>query len=79
MIEVVLGEGSVKKINDQRKKDGYKEMDSSVALSMLCGITGAYSQVYAKQVFEPLTKTIDDINRQTKKYYNRGKRRYGRY
>ena len=84
MIESLLGEGSIDKLNEQRKKDGYEKIDSSVALNILVGITQAYTTAYANNIMQPLEKSINRIeklnnyNRENKRY-NRGKRRYGRY
>lgn len=82
MIESVLGKGSIEKINEQRKKDGYEEIDSSVALNLLIGIYQTYTSEYTENILQPLEKSINrinDFNRETRRYNNRGKRRYGRY
>ena len=82
IIESVLGKGSIEKINEQRKKDGYKEIDSSVALNLLIGIYQTYTSEYTENILQPLEKSvnrIDNYNRKVGKYNNRGKRRYGRY
>lgn len=83
-IEQVLGEGSVKKINEQRAKDGYEEMDNSVALKILIGIGQAYANEYVNSIMQPLEKSVDRINnynRETRRYNknNRNRGRYGRY
>ena len=80
MIESLLGQGSIEKLNEQRVKDGYKKMDSSVALNLLVGIRQAYINEYTDNIMQPLEKNaerINNFNRRTRKY-NRGKR-YGRY
>lgn len=82
IIESVLGKGSIEKINEQRKKDGYEEIDSSVALNLLIGIYQTYTSEYTENILQPLEKSINRINnfnRETRRYNNRGKRRYGRY
>lgn len=82
MIESVLGKGSIEKINEQRKKDGYEEIDSSVALNLLIGIYQTYTSEYTENILQPFEKSINRINnfnRETRRYNNRGKRRYGRY
>lgn len=82
IIESVLGKGSIEKINEQRKKDGYEEIDSSVALNLLIGIYQTYTSEYTENILQPLEKSINrinDFNRETRRYNNRGKRRYGRY
>lgn len=82
IIESVLGKGSIEKINEQRKKDGYEEIDSSVALNLLIGIYQTYTSEYTENILQPFEKSINRINnfnRETRRYNNRGKRRYGRY
>ena len=85
VIESVLGNGSIDKINEQREKDGYKKMDSTVALNILVGIYQTYMTEYTDNIMQPIEKSIDrmdkinNFNRETKRYNNRGKRRYGRY
>lgn len=82
MIESVLGKGSIEKINEQRKKDGYEEIDSSVALNLLIGIYQTYTSEYTENILQPFEKSINRINnfnRETRRYNNIGKRRYGRY
>lgn len=85
VIESVLGNESIDKINEQREKDGYKKMDSTVALNILVGIYQTYMTEYTDNIMQPIEKSIDrmdkinNFNRETKRYNNRGKRRYGRY
>ena len=82
MIESLLGKCSIEKINEQRKKDGYEEIDSSVALNLLIGIYQTYTSEYTENILQPFEKSINRINnfnRETRRYNNRGKRRYGRY
>ena len=81
MIELVLGEGSVQKINEKRLKDGYKEMDSTIALNMLSEISSIYIKEYTNKIIEPIHKAYNEMNKYSVKrqnYNNRGKR-YGRY
>ena len=84
VIESVLGKDSVNKINEQREKDGYKKMDSKVALNILVGIYQTYMTEYTDSIMQPLEKSINRIDRinnfekKTRRYNNRGKK-YGRY
>ena len=80
MIENLLGQGSIEKLNEQRKKDGYKKIDSSVALNLLVGISQTYIQEYTDNIMQPLEKNADRINKFNRRArkYNRGNR-YGRY
>lgn len=84
MIESLLGEGTIDKLNEQRKKDGYEKIDSAVALNILVGITQTYTTEYANNIMQPLEKSVNRIERlnnynRENRRYNRGKRRYGRY
>ena len=82
MIETLIGEGSVNKLNEQRKKDGYEEIDSTVALNILVGISQTYMNEYTENIMQPLEKNVQRINkynRETRKYNNRNRGRYGRY
>ena len=82
MIESLIGDGSINKLNEQREKDGYEKIDSSVALKILLGISQAYTTEYTNNIMQPFEESmnrINSFNRETKRYNNRGKRRYGRY
>jgi len=82
MIESLLGEGSIKKLNEQRKKDGYKEIDSTIALNILVAITQTYTNSYTDKIMQPLENNISRINRynrETRRYSNRKRGKYGRY
>lgn len=82
IIEVLLGKGAISKLNEQRKKDGYKEIDSVVALNILAGISQVYVNEYMNNIMQPFEKNIervDNYNRRTRRYNNRNRGRYGRY
>lgn len=82
MIESLIGEGSINKINEKREKDGYGKIDSTVALNILLGISQQYIAERTENMMQPFEKSINRINnfnRETRRYNNRGKRRYGRY
>lgn len=82
MIESLIGEGSINKINEKREKDGYGKIDSTVALNILVGISQQYIAEYTDNIMQPFEKSmnrINNFNRETRRYNNRGKRRYGRY
>ncbi len=83
VIETLLGENSINKLNEQRKKDGYEKIDSTVALNILIGISQTYMNEYTNNIMQPLEKNVDRINnfnRKAKRYNNRNNRgRYGRY
>lgn len=92
--EKILGDGAIEKINKKRISDGYKKMDLNIEL----GILGCVFETYAKGImgnmFDKLTKTADEINknidntiivnREQRRNYNRNqyrgnKRNYRRY
>ena len=82
MIESLIGEGSINKINEKREKDGYSKIDNAVALNILVGISQQYIAEYTDNIMQPFEKSmnrINNFNRETRRYNNRGKRRYGRY
>lgn len=82
MIENLIGEGSINKLNEQREKDGRGKIDSTVALNILVGISQQYIAEYTDNIMQPFEKSVNRINnfnRETRRYNNRGKRRYGRY
>lgn len=82
ILETILGENSVKKINEQRKKDGYKEMDNEIAINILANLSNVYMQEYQNKVFKPLTETynnINNFNKNIRRYNKRNRGKYGRY
>lgn len=79
MIETVLGDGAIEKLNEQREKDGYKKIDNKVAINLLVGISQVYMTDYTNQIMQPLEKNINRITKYNKRYNNRGKRKYGRH
>lgn len=82
MIESLIGEGSINKINEKREKDGYGKIDSTIALNILVCISQQYISEYTDNIMQPFEKSmnrINNFNRETRRYNNRGKRRYGRY
>lgn len=79
MIETVLGDGAIEKLNEQREKDGYSKIDNKVAINLLVGISQVYMTDYTNQIMQPLEKNINRITKYNKRYNNRGKRKYGRH
>ena len=79
MIETVLGDGAIEKLNEQREKDGYSKIDNKVAINLLVGISQVYMTDYTNQIMQPLEKNINRITKYNKRYNNRGKRKYGKY
>ena len=84
MIESLLGDGAINKLNDKRKEDGYEKIDSTIALNLLVGISQVYMNSYTNKIMQPLennVRRINNYNRETRRYNNRNRRRgkYGRY
>lgn len=81
IVEELLGEGSVKQINDKRVKDGYKPMSIDVLVNVISFIMEKYSEFImedTKQKNNKIKNTFynnDNYNRN----YRRNNRRYKNY
>lgn len=74
-LEKILGEGAIEKINDKRRKDGYKELDLNIELSILGCIFETYAKSMTGNVFERVKRAVDDINKDIDSNINREQRR----
>ena len=74
-LDEILGENAVKKINNKRKEDGYKEIDENIALQIFMCIFQAYSDSYIGNI----TNYVDNNNRKLENGYNRLNRNINRY
>lgn len=92
-LEKILGKGSIEKINNKRRKDGYQDLDINIELNIL----GCIMETYAKSMtnntlgrvldsVNDMNKDIDNLinnnfNRNQRRNYNRnrGNRNYRRY
>lgn len=74
-IDEILGENAVKKINEKRKKDGYKEIDENVAVQIFMCIFKAYSDSYIGNI----TNYVDNNNNRLENQYNRLNRNVNKY
>ena len=74
-IDDILGENAVKKINDKRKLDGYKEIDENVALQIFMCIFQAYSNSYIGNI----TNYMENSNNKIENQYNRLNRNVNKY
>ena len=79
MIETLIGNGAIKKLNEQRKKDGYGEITSTVALNILIGISQKYMKEYTDNIMRPLENSINRINNYNERARKKYNRRYRRY
>lgn len=87
-IENILGEGSVKKINDKRLSDGYPKMDLTVELAVLGCVFEAYANSVTGNLFNKVDESINNFknkynnlggNREQRRSTNRYNSRYNRY
>lgn len=77
-IENILGKGSVKTLNEKRKKDGYDDMSLDVELAILGCIFETYAKATTNNMIEKVTNTVKDLN--DKMYnLNKGNREQRRY
>lgn len=94
-LEKILGKGSIEKINNKRRKDGYQDLDINIELNIL----GCIMETYAKSMtnntlgrvldsVNDMNKDIDNVinnnfNRNQRRNYNRNQyrrnRNYRRY
>ena len=94
-LEKILGKGSIEKINNKRRKDGYQDLDINIELNIL----GCIMETYAKSMtnntlgrvldsVNDMDKDIDNVinnnfNRNQRRNYNRNQyrrnRNYRRY
>ena len=84
-LEKILGNGAIERINRKRVKDGYKELDLNIELSILGCIFEVYTKSITGNVLDRVTNAVDDINKdidsmnreqrrnQYKSFYNRNK------
>lgn len=74
-LEKILGEGAIEKINNKRRKDGYKKLDLNIELNILGCIFETYANSMSDNVLRRVTKTIDNINKEIDSNINREQRR----
>lgn len=75
IIDKILGEGSVSKINEKRKDDGFDEMDVKIEMQVFSFIM----EIYAEEILKPVNKTVNKFrgyknNVNKFKNYNRYRR-----
>ena len=69
-LEKILGEGSIDRINRKRVKDGYKELDLNIELSILGCIFEVYAKSMSGRVLDKVTKAVDDVNKDINSFNN---------
>lgn len=86
-IESLLGKGSIERINNKRRKDGYKELDLNIELNILGCIFEAYARGTTEGIMNKVTDVVEDINGnvgnlnryQRRNYYKNNRRNFRRY
>ena len=79
ILNILLGDDAVEKINKKRKEDGYEEINNQVALNIFMGIFKAYTSEYMNDIVESYDKVerkLEGYNRRTRRNYNRSNRKY---
>lgn len=79
ILNILLGDDAVEKINKKRKEDGYKEIDNQVALNIFMGIFKAYASEYMNDIvdsYDKVERKLENYNRRTRRNYNRSNRKY---
>lgn len=61
-LENILGEGSIEKINNKRKSDGYNELDLNIELNILGCIFEAYANATVDNITNKVQETAKNIN-----------------
>jgi len=89
LIESLLGKGSIERINNKRRKDGYKELDLNIEMNILGCIFEAYAKGATEGIIDKVNNVVEDINGnmenmntnryQRRNYYKNNKRNYRRY
>lgn len=76
LIDKILGDGSVDKINEQRSKDGYEPMNIKVQMQVFSFIC----EEYAKIILNPVNKATNRINgyKNNRNRYNKFNNKYRR-
>lgn len=62
-LEKILGEGSIEKINEKRRNDGYKELDLNIELNILGCIFETYAKSMTGNVIGRVTNAVDNMNK----------------
>ena len=80
-IELLLGNGSIDKINRKREKDGYDELTAENEMAILGCIFEAYYESFVGNFTDKVTGTVTNINNKLENLnnFNREERRYRKY
>lgn len=80
IINKVLGEGALDKINAKRKEDGYEEADNQVKLTIITFLVETYVNASISPINGMVNRTSNKYNNINRKVNNiKGRRNYRRY
>lgn len=80
IIEKILGEGALEKINAKRKEDGHEEADTQVKLTIITFLVETYVNASISPINNMVDRTSNKYNNINRKVNNiRGRKRYRRY
>lgn len=80
IIEKILGEGALEKINAKRKEDGHEEADTQVKLTIITFLVETYVNVSISPINNMVDRTSNKYKNIDRKVNNiRGRKRYRRY
>ena len=75
-IENIIGEGSIKKINDKRVSDGYEVMDLDAEIKLAGFIFNAYAKALTDSSIGKVEEAFNTLDKRINKFNNRAERRY---
>ena len=80
IINKVLGEGALDKINAKRKEDGYEEADTQVKLTIIAVLVETYVNASISPISNVVNRTSSKYKNINRKVNNiKGRRNYRRY
>lgn len=76
IIEKIIGEGSIKKINDKRVSDGYEVMDLNEKVKLVGFLFVAYTKALTDSSIGKVEEAFNTLDKRINKFNNRAERRY---
>ena len=62
-LEKILGKGSIEKINNKRRKDGYQDLDINIELNILGCIMETYAKSMTNNTLGRVLDSVNDMNK----------------
>lgn len=62
-LEKILGKGSIEKINNKRRKDGYQDLDINIELNILGCIMETYAKSMTNNTLGRVLNSVEDMNK----------------